>query len=471
MWTSAYNEVLCSFVFLIGFLALIHYTESGSRRYYAALWVSSVLAFGVLEVAAVFPCIAWLYAFVCARKYLREISWLLSLSAAFVVLRISIQTHPRGDYYRMYPGAIASTFLTYSHRVLAAGAPEIMVIILAASLLTYVFLSFRGGARLPFFLLGWFVLAVAPFLPFKNHIQDYYLTVPALGIALLGAYALGHAASWKMAAVCMTLSVAYLACQIPEARKNSNDIWERSRVVKRFVTSVLALHDLHPGKTIVVEGVDDALFWNGFYDHPFAAADIHDIYLTPDTAQKIQAFPELGNVADYSIPAYELRSGLAANKVLVYRVQGAALQDITQHYAQADVYGNVPRKIDLGHPLMESLLGPTWYPSEGEYRWMPKDATVRIGVPESGSGDVKIEAVCNPVQVTPKPLLVSIAVDGKASAPIEIHDCEHIPPLDFPLTVRPGSREAEVSIRVDHTVRVGQDQRDLGLAVRSIEVH
>jgi len=471
-WTAAYNEILCSLVFLSGFLALTFYAESGERRYYIALWMAALLAFGVLEIAVVFPAIALLYALLCARRYVPQVAWLLSLSLAFVGLRAAIQTHPRGDYYAIFLGAMPGALLTYSRRVLAASAPDVVAMLLAAAILAFVVVQFRCQDRLPLFLLGWFGLSLAPFLPLKNHITDYYLTVPALGLALLGAYALSRAAAsdWRLATAALVLSGAYLACQIPETRKNSNEIWERSRVVKRFVTSVLSLHDAHAGKSIVIEGVDEPLFWNGVFDHPFAAVGVHDIYLTPDTVAKIRPYPELGNVADYTISPYELKNGLAADKILVYRVQGAVLQDVTKHYTQADLYGELPQRIDLGHPLMESLLGPSWYPSEGDYRWMPKEATVRIGVPHGVHGEVRIDAVCNPIQVSPKPLRVSIAIDGKTSEPIEIGDCEHIPPLRFPLKAPTGAREIQVTVMVDHTVRVGQDQRDLGLAVRSIEV-
>jgi len=472
MWTAAYNEVLCSFTFLMGFLALIFYTETGDWRYYAALWLAAVLSFGVLEVAVMFPAIAVLYAILCGRKYMKPVAWLLVLSVAFAVLRSLIHTQPRGDYYKMYFGAALETLWAYLRRAFVAGGPDFVALVLAATLLAFVVIEMRRRNFVPLFLAGWFLLTVAVFLPFKNHITDYYLTVPVVGLALLAACAVSRAwaAGWKFATVAALLSAIYFAFQVPETRKNANEIWERSRVVKRFVTSVLALHDANPGKAIVLEGVDDPLFWNGVFDHPFAAVGIHDVYLTPDTVSKIQPYPDLGNVADYTISAFELKSGLAANRIAVYRVQGAVLQDVTRHYAQANLYGDVPTRIDLGHPLMESLLGPTWYPSEGDYRWMPKEASVRLGVPASGTGEVRIDAVCNPLQVTPKPLQVSIAVDGKTSEPVEIRDCEHIPPLRFPLQVAAGQREVQVTVIVDHTVRVGQDQRDLGLAVRSIEV-
>jgi len=49
------------------------------------------------------------------------------------------------------------------------------------------------------FLLFWFLSALAPVLPLREHIVDYYLTIPVLGLAFLGAWMFVSAwrGSWR----------------------------------------------------------------------------------------------------------------------------------------------------------------------------------------------------------------------------------------------------------------------------------
>jgi hypothetical protein len=95
---------------------------------------------------------------------------------------------------------------------------------------------------------------------------------------------------------------------------------------------------------------------------------------------------------------------------------------------------------------------------------------VRLGSLENGTGELGIDAFCSPVQVQAKPLTVVVTASDVRFAPVEIRDCAAPVKLRFPVRAQPGQKEIQVTIEVDHTVRVGADQRDLGLAVRSIEI-
>jgi len=161
---------------------------------------------------------------------------------------------------------------------------------------------------------------------------------------------------------------------------------------------------------------------------------------------------------------------LAQNRALVYAVDDGRLHDITKDFKATAVEGRVPRRIEVGHPLVESWLGPSWYGSEGDYRWMPKEASVRLGAPKTGEGEVRVEANCAPVQVAAQPLIAWVTVDGKEGPRSTIRDCNQPVNIAAPVHVASGKEEMEVVVHVDRTVRVGADQRDLGLAVRSIEI-
>jgi hypothetical protein len=212
------------------------------------------------------------------------------------------------------------------------------------------------------------------------------------------------------------------------------------------------------------------LFWNGVYDHPFRLIDLNSVYLTEDTARKLTPYPELANIADYTMPKDAAISGLASGRIAVYAVENGQVRDITTLYKATTLNAELPRRIDLAKPPMEALLGATWYGPEGDFRWMPKEASVRLGAPSNGEGDLRINAFCAPVQVQAKALTVTIAVDDVKFPPAEIRDCGQPVSLRFPLKLPQGKKEILVTIEVDHTVRVGADQRDLGLAVRSVEV-
>lgn len=483
-WTAAYNEILWSFFLLLSFYALLRYTETGAPRFNRLQWTSFLVGFGVLEANVVYPAIATLYAVLFAPKYVKRLSWLFLPSVVFTTIHTAVRTPPKNDVYALHvDGSMIDTLIRYWERALGPHAaaqaiprihfyPLILAILLSLAILSFAIVQYRRGDRLPVFFLGWFLIALAPFLPIRNHISDYYLTVPSIGLALVGAWAVVTSAKRSMPyKVVAGLSIAvYLACSIPATRKLSRNIWERSLTVKNLVLGIRAIHEQNPNKMIVLEGVDEALFWNGVYDRPFRLFGANNVYLTPETVQKIPPYPELGNVADYTLPRAEILTGLAQNRIRVYKVEGGQPKDITSLFRGIAAQGAVPRRIELGHPPMESLLGPTWFPSEGDYRWMPKEGSVVIGMPENGAGLLRIEAFCAPVQIQTGPLKVYVLVEGDKSRVAEIRDCGREARLEFPISVPAGARQAEVTVVVDRTIRVPPDERDLGLAIRSIEV-
>lgn len=101
---------------------------------------------------------------------------------------------------------------------------------------------------------------------------------------------------------------------------------------------------------------------------------------------------------------------------------------------------------------------------------MPKEASVRLGTPKGGEGEVHVEAFCAPVQVAAQPLLAWLTIDGETGPRLTIRDCNQAVVITAPVHAAPDKKEIDVVVHVDRTVRVGADQRDLGLAVRTIEV-
>jgi uncharacterized membrane protein len=123
VWTSAYNQVLAAFFFLVGFNSLLSWVETGRKRWYAGVWAAFLLGFGALEIIVVFPAVAAVYLVLFARRRLVPILPMFVVSAAFTVWHRSSARGMGSSVYAMSfdPAALLPTFGTYA--LLAVSAP------------------------------------------------------------------------------------------------------------------------------------------------------------------------------------------------------------------------------------------------------------------------------------------------------------------------------------------------------------
>jgi hypothetical protein len=236
--------------------------------------------------------------------------------------------------------------------------------------------------------------------------------------------------------------------------------------VRNLVEGVAGAHERYPNKAILLDGVDTDLFWNGVLDKPYRLFGLDHIYLSPGSEKHIDAHPDLGDIHEYILPADVVSNALKREAIVVYDVRGSRLRNITQIYAAMPHDTTLPLRVDAASPLTSYLLGPEWYPSDGDHRWMPKRASLRIGGPGTR---LYLRGECSDEMLRGGPVVVTVSVDGERLAPATIRPGENAFEISFPLPANV-KNELNVGIEANRTFRPANDPRDLSLAFGNIEV-
>ena len=397
-WSSIYNQVLSGFLFLLAFRFLL-------RGPGWAHWTAFLLGLGALETNVVYPALAACYAILWEPKRLRRIAPMFAVSALFVWVHFHFAGAQGGVYAMHFDAALPGTLWTYWRWALGSGP---LAAILALSCAALAFAGWRAWKHdyLPLFGLAWFAITLAPYLPLRDHQTDYYLAVPAIGIAILGASAVAGA---PRAAAGVGIA-AYLAMSLPAAWTATLWHHQRSQKVADLVLGVEEIRRHDPGKIVLLDGIDTDLFFAGMADVPFLALRIPYVYLAPGSAAHIQADAEL-------LDKFELPEGMALDAVksrraVVYRMENGVLRNRTARFrmmAEGLWKAGPPRFINLGDALFEPYLGPGWSAASDGYRSMNGTASLRIG----GGKELYIGVF------RPCDLHLELRVDG-AAAPVEL---------------------------------------------------
>lgn len=485
-WSSAYMQILCAFFLLLAFHFFLRYVETGERRYDVWQWVAFLVGFGAMETNLVYPALAASYSFFCARKYLRKTLPLFVPSLLYVILHMKIAPKQIvGPYSIHFDRFIFKTLAVYFRwglvpyelqRVFRVPRPviTIAVALLAAGLLGFTLWSARRRQWLPLLFLSWFVILLSPVLPLREHRSPYYLTLAQMGLAMLGAYALARAWQagrlWKAAGA--SLAAVYLVLAGPAAHKAAKWRYRTAAQVERMVMGVARAHQQNPDKTILLAGVDDALFWMGVADRPFLVIGSPRVYLTPESKSRIKPQVGFADLGDYFLAEGPTVYGLQHNLMLVYQVEPNGLREITEEYGRviaASLKVTEPSRVDVGDPAFAYLLGPTWHGISARLRWMPKRATLRMGAPTSATQKLHVFGACAPIQLEAGPLEMRIAIDAVPVKPVQIRDCAPFN-LEFdPPPAAIGRSSVEVAIEVNRTISTPTDRRELGLIFGTFE--
>jgi hypothetical protein len=479
-WASAYNQVLCGFFLLLAFSFLLRYVETGDPRYNLYQWIAFLLGFGAMELNIVYPALAGAYAVFCARPYLKKVWPLLLPSVAYFALHQALAPAGKDPNYTLHlTGAMFRTLAKYwawSVGPWDFWAPVSLpkwLIPAAVALLSLALLGFAAmRGRTAAFCLAWFVIAIAPVLPLRDRVTEYYSFLPAIGLCWLAGWALAEAwrsrPNTRIAAA--ALLAVYLSIMLPRTVAASDFNYRLTERVQNLVEGLARAHQLHPGQTILLDGVDTPLFYHGLLDHSFRLLGIEHVYIAPGSERQIESHPELGDIGEFVLPADEAAKAIENDELTVYDVRGPVLRNITSTYASQARDLGLPHRVDVASRLAASLLGPEWYPPEGNHRWMPKRASLRMAGPTAAGQKLYLRGYYPPEQLRAGPLTVAVTVNGTLLAPATLAsggDFELAFPLPDSLV---GQSAIEIVAEVSRTFRAGADIRDLGLAFGEFEV-
>jgi hypothetical protein len=335
---------------------------------------------------------------------------------------------------------------------------------ITTALLVFAIRKLRRRDLLPVFLLLWFPIALLPVLPFRDHFTEYYVSAPAIGLAILGGWALSQARG-RTLFMASALAALYLVLTIQDAFDLERFYYDRSRKMKYFITALEELPKADASKKLLLAGVSEDLFWSGFADDPFALIGIREVYLFPGSERAVGEHPEWGGIGRYAILPEQAFSALVRQNAVVLALDGRHLRDVTSAYLPtlAVFVEKHAQFVDAGDPAAQNRLGSTWYGIEGDHRWMPKTATVTLAGPEKPGMVFEVTGDCAAALLTSGPLGVTFSGDHIQMGSATLREPGHFE-LHFAMPPElVGRPQIEIEIEMSRTYRPPGEQRDLGL--------
>ena len=482
-WTSVYYELLCSLFLLLSFWFLLRYAETGESRFYIAQLVTFVVGFGVLELNVVYPALAAVYALCCAPRIISKILPLFAISAGYTLLHIITAPLPAGGPYQLHwDSSIVSTFGTYWQWTVGPNVNQVKPSLFEYALIAFLTLGLgiflvsklRRREWIAAFFPAWFLIVLAPLLPLRDHMSPEYLTIPLIGLAMLGGWALvsgWHAGTAGKIAAVLLLGI-YLWFSIPVTRSVTRYYNDGSREIRKLVLGVAGLSRGQPAKMVLLKGATWNMLWSALFHHPFRLFGIREVYLVAEDEGKIRD-SILGAARPFFIDPVLERRALVKNKAVVYDVSGTQVVDITTAFRasiDADKAG-VSAKVDVGDDLVADQLGPTWYPGSGGWRWMPQRATVKLRGPRGPTDKLYLVGFGPAVALKSGPIGMQVSVDGEKLNRVSVVKPDVIFTFSFDLPAKLTGRPlVEVAVDLDRTFLAPPGTKPLGLPLISFEI-
>ncbi len=334
-WSSAFNQILCSFFLLAGLLLFSRFASGGGRGWYWAQLAAFLGALGSLETAVVYPALCLALGFVQRRQRALWALALLPVSAFFAWLQIARSAGLRGSIYALsfQPETILANLAWYAREAVAPSEGHPYLLPCGIVLTGLAALQLWARNRAVQFGLCWFLVTLAPYLVFEGRQAHYYLAIPAAGMAVFLAGAL----DWKRNFRQLVAAAALLACAVigwqslDLGRAVAANNYRFGLSARNLLTGVAHVRRLHPDKTILLTGVSQSMFYSSIYHGIFDLGGISDVYLTPD-GNTIAQLPGYQPIAAHFAAARDTRLMVTQGAAVVYSASQARLREITARY-------------------------------------------------------------------------------------------------------------------------------------------
>lgn len=484
-WLSAYNQILCAFFVLGAFACLLRWLDTGRRAWFAAQAALFVLGFGALEIVVVYPALAAAWCWMERRSVPRAVWWLWAPAAAFAAAHQWLIPKPAtGVYARHWDLSLVWTYFRYWKLALAAepgmGPAPLpwlprphAAALMGAVMLFWLYAAEKRGVKLAVFGFVWFTAALGPVLPLRDHVSDYYLTLPAAGLAWIFASALAEARRRGPVLLAAAGAAAALCgAYVGSAHRAAAD-WRYGRGLeaRHLCLALERAVELHPGRTLVLTGIDSELFWGAFYDSRLLFRQ--RICLDPREAGRIHVPAGFGSISGAVCQPAELAEAARRGALTAYRWEPRErrLRAVTRLYAHRlpREWGELPPwTLQLSSPLGDRWLPKGWHQPEPGGRWMGRQAEAVLAAPGEPGRRLRVSGM-RPDNLLGSPTVLLVRVEGREVGRVVLD--RQRPAFDalFALPeLRGAARMLRVELAVDRTDRAPGDLRDLGVFITRI---
>lgn len=486
-WLTTFNQLMVTSFLLGAFWSFI-------QRRHLMTWLLFVLGFGALEINVVLPALLLSYALLFDRERWKETLPFFIPSAAFTALHLFVIPKSTTDptYQLTFDAGMPGRLWHYFRFSLGPwryvdfiGAPDRwdrygtpLLAGLALVIFAYGTAMAKGARRwIGVFAAAWFVILLLPVLPLKNHVSDYYLVTPSLGVALLFAWGLSLA--WERHRYAIVLVLLPLSVYwITNWRIRGETIrWyaEQTHAARTVVDGVREARRLHPDDAILLTNIDNLLFWNAIVDDPFRLHRITRVFVAPGGLVDFKASLANEDFSAVMLPPADTRYLLDRELAQVYEFAGDRLRNVTAQYRAVTAAGlpasKRPLQIDVAKPYYAAQLGEGWYPINGNSRWMAKRAVVKLAGPGKAGARLFLAGYCHGEILDNGPVDLRVIANGAPLGVVRLSQPNE--PFEALLPIPDSLAEAadlDLVLELPKTFRMPPDQRDLGLVFGRFEI-
>lgn len=471
-WLSSYNQMLISALVLGALYCFMRYAEAGDKRWLAGSWGCYLAGFGTLESIVVLPGILLVWAYLFDRERWRAslpffVPAILFVGAHFLLIP---KTQEDPAYRMHFDSSLFTSVGIYWGWML--GATRIVNFgpdwtwlefpskwILTPALLGYVGWSSWRRDYVPLFGLLLSLALIAPMLPLRDHRTDYYLASASMGVMIALAsmpFRLKGVAGYA----CWVLLLIYAFPSWIVQGATFEWYLARTGPVRVLMRGLQHAVAVHPGKLILLEGIDEDLYSSALADDALRLVKAQNVRLLPGNGPKESRL---------SVAPATARTAFEQESVVVYRLEGPKLRDVTREWEQGKALtlstGLSPELI-AGDAVFASQFGEGWYPVEDGKRWLGASGRVRLGGPFAMGAKLSIQAYA-PAALGKAQL--AVRVNGKKVGQVEIEAGSFSVEIPIPQEIL-AAEVIEVALEMSKTVRTAQDGRQLSLVFGQIGI-